>query len=251
MSKDSSTPRVFLIRHGATEWSLSGKYTGLIDLPLLPEGEEAIRSTARVVFGPGKLIDPLKLARVYVSPRQRATRTLGLLLYATAEEYRREVHRRMVVTEDVREWSYGEYEGMLTGEIRGIRREKGLDGRERGEGREWDLWRDGAMGEGAEGPEDVKRRVDGVIEEVVELQRPWLKEGEGEKGKGREEGERKDVLVVAHGHILRAFVKRWLGLEMGSNVELMLEPGGVCGLSYAHHSERERAVMVGMSFPGC
>ena len=54
MSKDSSTPRVFLIRHGATEWSLSGKYTGLTDLPLLPEGEEAIRSTARVVFGPRK-----------------------------------------------------------------------------------------------------------------------------------------------------------------------------------------------------
>ena len=251
MSKDAATPRVFLIRHGATEWSLSGKYTGMTDLPLLPEGEEAIRSTARVVFGPGKLVDPLKLARVYVSPRQRATRTLGLLLYATPEEYRREVHRRMVVTEDVREWSYGEYEGMLTGEIRKYRREKGLDDSERKEGRQWDLWQDGATGEGAEGPEDVQRRVDSVIREVVDLQRPWLKEGEEEKGKGLEEGERKDVLVVAHGHILRAFVKRWLTLEMGSNVELMLEPGGVCGLSYAHHSERERAVMVGMSFPGC
>ena len=251
MSKDAATPRVFLIRHGATEWSLSGKYTGMTDLPLVASGEEVIRSTARVVFGPGKLIDPLKLARVYVSPRLRATRTLGLLLYATPEENRREVHRRMVVTEDVREWSYGEYEGLLTAEIRGLRRERGLDASEKGEGRAWDLWKDGATGDGSEGPEDVRRRVDSVIDEIVELQRPYLKEGGMEKGKGIVEGERKDILVVAHGHILRAFVKRWLGLDMGSRVELMLEPGGVCGLSYAHHSEKERAVLVGMSFPGC
>ena len=64
-----------------------------------------------------------------------------------------------------------------------------------------------------------------------------------------EEAKGCDVLVVAHGHSLRAFVKRWLKLELGSNVELMLEPGGVCGLSYAHGNVEERAALVGMSFP--
>ena len=58
-----------------------------------------------------------------------------------------------------------------------------------------------------------------------------------------------DIVVVAHGHILRAFVKRWLKFELDANLEMMLEPGGVCGLSYAHGDIEQRAVLVGMSFP--
>jgi sedoheptulose-bisphosphatase len=109
-------------------------------------------------------------------------------------------------------------------------------------------------GWGSEGPEDVRRRVDAVIKEVVGMQGRWMKErknggtdGTTNSVGGREQG--CDVLIVAHGHILRAMVKRWLKLEMGSKVEMMLEPGGVCGLSYAHGNVDERAVLVGMSFP--
>ena len=249
MSKDSSTPRVYLLRHGATAWSFSGRYTGTTDIPLLPIGESQVLQTASVVFGTGKLIDPSKLARVYVSPRSRAKRTLELCVGALPTEEKVGLMGRVREEERVREWAYGDYEGLLPEELKKLRRERGWPG-------EWDIWRDGTEGVGSEGPEDVARRIDGVIEEIVELQGRWMermKKSAGDEGamNGVDgEGARGcDVLVVAHGHSLRAFVKRWLGLELQSKVEMMLEPGGVCGLSYAHHNVQERAVLVGMSFP--
>ena len=148
-----------------------------------------------------------------------------------------------VETEKVTEWKYGDYEGLLPRELKALRKERGYD-KERG----WDIWESGAEGEGSERPGDVGERVDTIVKDVVELQGGFmrrLKAGEGTDA----DAKGCDVLVVAHGHILRALVKRWLGLEMASKVEMMLEPGGVCGLSYAHHNVEERAVLVGMSFP--
>lgn len=249
--KDSATPRVYLLRHGQTSWSQSGKYTGVSDLPLLPIGEQKVRETASHVFGPGLLIDPSNISRIYVSPRQRAQRTLELLfetagheaaLPASIEEG--EVGSGTVdvkVTEDVAEWGYGDYEGLLTKEIRQLRKERGHDTQ-----RQWDIWRDGAEGEGSESPDHVRERVDRVIGEIVEMQGKFLNDA---KNGTLEKGQKRDVLVVAHGHILRAFVKRWLGLDMSFSIELMLEPGGLAGLSYAHSKVDERAVLVGMSFP--
>jgi sedoheptulose-bisphosphatase len=249
MSKDASTPRVFLIRHGPTEWSLSGRYTGVTDIPLLPEGEALISQTARVVFGRGKLIDPEKLVKVIVSPRTRAQKTWDLMRYSLPDGRFSEgmvlvkVKDMAETREEVREWGYGDYEGLLTQEILQGRRERGLD-----KEKMWDMWRDGVEGEGGEMPDDVKKRVDVVIEEIVGLQEEYMKKSREGQSKERV-GVGRDILIVAHGHILRAFVKRWLKLEMDAPVELMLEPGGVCGLSYAHHNVNERAVLVGMSFP--
>jgi sedoheptulose-bisphosphatase len=96
--KDASTPRIFLIRHGETEWSKSGQYTGKTDIPLTAYGEAQIKSTAQIVFGPGKLIDPAKVAKVWVSPRTRAKKTYELL---SGEEGGYEV------TEALAEWDYG------------------------------------------------------------------------------------------------------------------------------------------------
>ena len=250
--KDSATPRVYLLRHGATSWSQSGKYTGISDLPLLPEGEQKVRETAGHIFGPGLLIDPGDLARIYVSPRQRATRTLELCFETAGQERALPVQEEVDgtvegsgevdvrVTEDVAEWGYGDYEGLLTGEIRELRKSRGLD-----KEAQWDIWRDGTEGKGSEMPEQVWERVDRVIGEITEIQGQYMKDAKD----GNVGGRKRDVLVVAHGHILRAFVKRWLGLELDAKVEMMLEPGGVCGLSYAHGNVDERAVLVGMSFP--
>ena len=55
--KDASTPRVFLIRHGETEWSKSGQYTGKTAIPLTPHGEEQVKATGALMYGPGRLID--------------------------------------------------------------------------------------------------------------------------------------------------------------------------------------------------
>lgn len=146
--KDASTPRVFIIRHGETEWTLSGAFTGKTDIALTGHGERQVENTARLMYGPGKLIDPAKVAKVWLSPRKRAITTFAIL---SGKEDGYEI------TESLAEWDYGyvrrqltetfmltgcsEYEGIKTNEIRAKRKSHGLD-----KDRAWDIWRDGCEG---------------------------------------------------------------------------------------------------------
>ena len=57
-----------------------------------------------------------------------------------------------------------------------------------------------------------------------------------------------DVLVVAHGHILRAFAGRWINKDIADNPSLILDAGGVGTLSYEHHSLDEPAILLGGAF---
>lgn len=92
---------LYVIRHGATEWSKNGRHTGLTDIPLVPEGEEQARST-------GLLLERERFALVLTSPLQRARRTCELAgLGDQAEE-----------DPDLLELDYGDYEGITTAEIR-------------------------------------------------------------------------------------------------------------------------------------
>jgi probable phosphoglycerate mutase len=92
---------LWLLRHGATEWALSGRHTGRTDLPLLPEGETEARALAPVLARQ-------RFAAVLVSPLQRARRTAELAgLGAQAQ-----------VCPDLQEWDYGRYEGITTATIR-------------------------------------------------------------------------------------------------------------------------------------
>ena len=96
--KDASTPRVFLIRHGQTLWSMSGQHTGKTDIPMTAEGEDQVKGTGKIAYGPGKLLDPKKIAKVYTSPRTRAIRTYELLS-GRNDGYE--------ITESLAEWDYG------------------------------------------------------------------------------------------------------------------------------------------------
>jgi len=89
--------------------------------------------------GRQKLIDPDKLARVYVSPRQRAQKTFDIMLDDATKD-RLAQTQDVLTTEGLAEWDYGDYEGMLTKEIRALREEKGLGGKG------WDHFRDGCEG---------------------------------------------------------------------------------------------------------
>lgn len=93
------------------------------------KGKEQVLATTQIVYGPGKLIDPAHLAKIFVSPRVRASQTFEIL---TSGEGPKEI------AEELAEWSYGLYEGLLTKQIREARKERGLD-----KEKEWDIWRDG------------------------------------------------------------------------------------------------------------
>jgi broad specificity phosphatase PhoE len=87
-------PDVYLVRHGETEWSLSGQHTGLTDLPLTLRGEEQARRLRN-------RLNPISFAKVLSSPLQRARHTCELSGYGSTAELDR----------DLIEWNYGDYEG--------------------------------------------------------------------------------------------------------------------------------------------
>ncbi len=178
------------------------------------------------MVGSGKIIDPSKLARILISPRTRARRTYELLFDGST---RGTLQERVEIAEDIREWEYGLYEGLLLGQIKQGRKERGLD-RER----PWDIWLDGC--EGGESPQEMTKRLDTLIARIKDIQKPFM---HGERGA--------DVVIVAHGHSLRAFTKRWVGFELGMRLPMMLEPGAVGILSYEHHRVEEPAFLLGVN----
>ncbi|GAB2986670.1 histidine phosphatase family protein [Nocardioides montaniterrae] len=91
---------LWLVRHGATEWSSNGRHTSSTDLPLLPEGEAMAAELA-------PRLAAVAFAQVLTSPLARARRTAFLAGFPDAE-----------IDEDLVEWRYGAYEGLTTPQIR-------------------------------------------------------------------------------------------------------------------------------------
>jgi probable phosphoglycerate mutase len=128
-----------LVRHGETEWSLTGRHTSWTDLPLTGHGEEQARSL--VPFFAGR-----SFARVLTSPLGRAVRTAGLAGLSGAR-----------IDPDLHEWDYGGYEGVTTHDIHRARPG-------------WSLWDDGVPpgpdGRPGESPREVGARADRVLARV-------------------------------------------------------------------------------------
>jgi broad specificity phosphatase PhoE len=130
---ESGSQQLFLIRHGETEWSRTGRHTGRTDVPLTEEGKVRAKLLSAVLNG-RKLV-------VWTSPLQRAAVTCRLAGFDAAE-----------VDYDLREWDYGIYEGRTTAEIR---KEKP----------DWSVWLSPI--ENGESLDEVADRARRVINRVV------------------------------------------------------------------------------------
>ena len=93
--------RIWLVRHGETEWSKSGQHTGRTDIPLTAMGEQQAKALGRHLAGH-------QFALVLTSPLSRARETCRLAGFATTAE----------VSDDLLEWDYGIYEGRTTAAVR-------------------------------------------------------------------------------------------------------------------------------------
>ncbi len=123
--------RLYFIRHGETEWSLSSQHTGSTEIPLTPRGEDEARELGYHLKG-------IPFSQVLTSPRLRARRTCelaGLGVLAEREP-------------DLAEWDYGDYEGRTSVDI-----QKEREG--------WNLFEDGCPH--GEMPGQVTTRVDRLI----------------------------------------------------------------------------------------
>ncbi|MBV9941843.1 MAG: histidine phosphatase family protein [Solirubrobacterales bacterium] len=177
--------QIVLVRHGETEWSLSGQHTSRTDLPLIEVGRERARALEPLLVG-------WDFSRVLTSPLRRARETCELAGFGDRAE----------VSEDLREWDYGEYEGLTTPQIREQRPD-------------WSLWRDGCPG--GEQPSEISARADLVLDRM--------------RGAGG------DVLAFAHGHIFRVLAARWIELPASGGARLALKAGAICALGYERETE--------------
>ena len=175
---------IVLVRHGQTEWSASGQHTSRTDLPLTEIGRERAQQLA-------PRLAQRSFALVMSSPLRRARETAELAGFAAP-----------VISDDLREWDYGEYEGLTTDQIRERRPD-------------WDLWRDGCPG--GESPEQVGVRADRVLE--------VMRAAAG------------DVLAFAHGHILRVTGARWVAQPVAFGGHLALSAGAISTLDFERTTE--------------
>lgn len=122
---------LWLIRHGETEWSLSGQHTSRTDIALTEHGRRRAEELRDYLKG-------TSFAAVFVSPMQRARETCAIAGFGD----------QAVVEDGLKEWDYGVYEGRTTKEIQAE-----IPG--------WSVWKDEIVG--GEMVEQVGQRADGVI----------------------------------------------------------------------------------------
>lgn len=180
-----------MVRHGPTEWSDARRHTSRTDMPLTDRGRADAAALA-------PLLADHDFGLVLASPAVRARDTARLAGFERAE-----------IDADLREWDYGDCEGLTTVEIR-----------ERGsEWAGWTIWRGPVPG--GETIEHVARRAERIITRAA--------------------ASAGDVLLFGHGHLLRVLAAVALELGPGAGAHLALDPAT---LSVVGHEHETRALRV-------
>ena len=131
----TGTPTLYLVRHGETAWSATGRHTGWTDIPLNENGIEQAEKLGERLAG-------YTFEAVFSSPLARALETCRIGGLGDA----------VIVDPDLQEWNYGEFEGRTTDDIRSE-----IPG--------WTIWT-ARIAQG-ESVDDVGRRADRVLDRVL------------------------------------------------------------------------------------
>lgn len=182
--------QVYLIRHGETAWSLTGQHTGRTDIALTENGEAEARELA-------PRLAPIAFSRVLVSPRLRARQTCALAGLAQESE----------IEPDLAEWDFGDYEGLLSADIRKTHPE-------------WSSWRDGSPG--GELPEDVSVRADRLIAHLNTMHG--------------------NIALFSHGQFGASLAARWIGLPIINGQHFVLDTASVSMLSHDPNHSNLRVI---------
>jgi broad specificity phosphatase PhoE len=175
---------VCLVRHGETAWSLSGQHTGSTDIPLTDNGKNVAREL-------GEKLSGSEFAAVWSSPLSRALETARLAGFTDGVR----------VDDRLKEWDYGEYEGLTTREIR----QKVPD---------WLVWTHGCPG--GESLQQVSDRADRAISYALKHM------------------ESRDVLFLGHGHFSRAVLTRWVELEISEGIRFAMVAASIAVCGFEH-----------------
>lgn len=176
--------QLYLVRHGETEWSKSGQHTSVTDLDLTAHGVEEAEALRHK-------LDPSEFGLVLSSPRLRARRTAELAGFSDYE-----------VDENLAEWSYGEYEGITSKQIR-----EQVPG--------WRIWTHSMPG--GETKTQVINRLTQVVQRV------------------RDSGVDK-AICFSHGHASRVLALCWLDIDIARGQSFPLNTGAVCVLGQEKES---------------
>lgn len=191
--KAAVTGQLVLLRHGQTPWSVAGQQTGRTNVPLTAEGEDEARDAGRRLreaFPMG--FDP---DCIFASPLKRAQQTAHLAGFEPQ------------TLPSIIEWDYGRAEGRTPQTVAQMN------------GGEWNMWSDGpeALDPSMEGdwvatlptgeqlpvhngPGETLAEVYDRVQPAIDTAMPLLAEG-------------RNVLFVAHAHVLRILTARWLGVD--------------------------------------
>ena len=138
MSTARTGPQLYFVRHGETEWSLSGQHTGNTDIPLTEHGQEEARALL-------PWLREISFTSVITSPRQRARTTCALAGLGMEAE----------IESDLSEWDYGDYEGQRSDEV--VAQRPG-----------WTIFRDGCPN--GETPAAISNRADRLIARLLTIE---------------------------------------------------------------------------------
>jgi broad specificity phosphatase PhoE len=185
-----SSNAIVLVRHGDTEWSRAGRHTSVTDVVLTDAGREGARAVGARLAAMNVVAGDVL---VLTSPLARARETCDLAGFGARAE----------VDADLREWEYGQYEGLTTATIR----ERIPD---------WTIFTHGAPG--GETAAEVGVRADRVIARVAAAG---------------------TAVIFSHGHFLRVLGARWMGLPPTDGRLLALDTATLSVLG----CEREQRVL--------